>query len=54
MVVDWQHIAELAFMGIVSFAGTFGGIRARLTNVEKEAERAHERIDTIYSNINAR
>lgn len=49
MVIDWQHIGELALMAVVSFAGTFGGIRARLSIVEKSCEHAHERIDSILT-----
>ncbi len=47
MVIDWGHLAELTIMGALSFAGSWGAIRARLANVEKSAEHAHERIDTL-------
>jgi hypothetical protein len=46
-MMDWGHIAELAVMGLLSFAGSWGAIRARLTAVEKSADHAHKRIDSL-------
>lgn len=45
--MDLQHVAELAVMSIVSFAGSWGAIRARLVIVEKSTAHAHARIDTM-------
>ncbi len=56
MVVDTQHLIELAVMGLLNIGATFGAIRARLNALEKrddatdrELERAHARIDTLYT-----
>lgn len=53
-MIDYAHIAELAFMGILNVVASMAAIRARLNaldkrvdNVAHEAERANERIDAI-------
>jgi len=46
-MIDWAHLTELALMGALSFAGSWGAIRARLAAVEKSTSHAHERIDSL-------
>ena len=40
-----QQALLVAVTGVVSFAGAFAGVRARLAIAERSAQHAHKRID---------